>query len=177
MGAPAWSPLPGLRQSPPVVAARAQSSRSGGRGRCGGRGRDVGARGEVERDRGKDDGQGGVTGADQVVDSGEVSAARFPRRSHHIGSVLAGGGPDTKSGRGIPWHRTCGGDLEGSDSDSQSPLHRRHHLPRLPPRVPGGSRYRYCRPRCQAAPAGYVLEVGGTQCDIPGPAQCLQCFG
>ena len=38
-------------------------------------------------------------------------------------------------------HRPRGGDLEVGGGDYQLPLHRRHHLPRLTPWIPGGLRY------------------------------------
>ena len=56
------------------------------------------------------------------------------------------------------------------------PLHRRHHLPRLPPRIPGRSRYEDRHPRGQAS-ARCGLEGGGPPYDLPGPAQGLQCLG
>ena len=53
------------------------------------------------------------TGADQVVYDGGVSAAKFTRQSHHRGGGLAGGGPNTEKGKGLPWYRSRGGDMEG----------------------------------------------------------------
>ena len=47
-----------------------------------------------------------------------------------------------KGGGRLLRHRPCVGDLEGGGGDSQSPLYHRHHLPRLPSRIPGGLRYR-----------------------------------
>ena len=90
---------------------------------------------------------------------------------------MAGGGPDPESGRVLPRHRPRGGDLEGVGGDSQSLLHRRHHLRRLPPHILGGSRYGYRHPRGQSASAGCGLEGGGPPCDLPEPAQGLQRLG
>ena len=79
-------------------------------------------------------------------EGGGASPTRVPRRGRCRLCGLAGGGHDTERGRGILWHWPRVGDLEGGDGDSQSPLHCRHHQPRLPPRITGGSRYRDCHP-------------------------------
>ena len=56
--------------------------------------------------------------------------------------------------------------MEGGGGESQPPLHRLHHIPRISPWVPFGSRYRYRHPRCQTTPL-----------DIPLPAQVVQRLG
>ena len=66
-----------------------------------------------------------------MVEGGGYSSTSVPRQGHCRGGGLAGGGTDPKRGRVLPCHRHHGGDLEVSCGDSQSPLHRRHHLPRL----------------------------------------------
>ena len=104
-------------------------------------GKDVGVRGEGYRNQGRDSGWRGGKGADQVVEGGGSISTSVPRRDHRRGDGLAGGGINQEMGRGLPQHRPCGGDLEGGGSDSQSTFHRRHHLPRLTPWIPGGSRY------------------------------------
>ena len=88
----------------------------------------------------------GRKGDDQVGEGGGASRTSVQRRGHPRGGGLTGISPDPKRGRGLPRHRPRGGDLEGGGGDSQSPLHRRHHLPRLPPRIPGGSRCGDCHP-------------------------------
>ena len=87
-----------------------------------------------------------------MVYCGVVSADSITIRSPRGGGGLTGGDPDPKRGRGLPWNIPHGGDLEGGGTDSQPPLHCRHHLPRIHPRIPGGSRYRDRHPRGQAAP-------------------------
>ena len=90
---------------------------------------------------------GGVgKGYDQVVEGGGPSSTSVTRWGRRRGGDLIGGGTDTKRGRVILRHRPCGGDLEFSGGGYQSPLHRRHHLPRIPPRIPGGLRYGYRHP-------------------------------
>ena len=106
-------------------------------------------------------------------EGGETSLNRVPRRSATRGGSLEGGGHDPERGRGIPRHRPSGVDLEGGGSDSQSPLHRRHHLTRLPPRITGGSWYMELHPQAQAASEGCSLEGGGPPYDLTGPAQGL----
>ena len=39
-----------------------------------------------------------------------------------------------------------GGDVEGSGGNFKSPAHSLYHLPRLPPRISGGSRHMYRHP-------------------------------
>ena len=73
---------------------------------------------------------------------------RFIRRGD-----LAGSSTNPERGRGLPRNRSRGGGLEGGGDDTQSPLHRLHHLPRLPPWVPGGTRYRDRNPQYQTASA------------------------
>ena len=177
--------LPDARRAPPGVATGAPSGRrgegKGDGGRGGDRGINIGARvrREGERSRGRDIGRSGVggKGAEQVVKGGGDSSTSVPRRSATRGGVLEGGGTDPKSRRGLTRHRPRGGDLEGGGSDSQLPLHRRHKPPRLPPRIPGGSRYGERHPRAQADSAGFSLEGGGPPCNLPGPAQGLRCLG
>ena len=60
--------------------------------------------------------------------------------------------------RRLPQHRSCVSGVEYVVSDSQSPLHRLHQLPRLPPWVMGGSQYRDRHPQGQNASAGYSHE-------------------
>ena len=67
--------------------------------------------------------------------------------------------------------------MEGGDGDYQFLLHRLNHLPRIPPRVPGGSRYTDPHPLGQATPSGCGLEGGGAPCNIPRPEQVIQCLG
>ena len=59
---------------------------------------------------------------------------------------MAGSGPDSQGEKGLPWHWTRGGDVEGSGGDLKSPNHSLHHYSRLPPRILGGSRHRFCHP-------------------------------
>ena len=61
--------------------------------------------------------------------------------------------------------------MEGSGGSFKSPAHRLHHLPRLPPRISGGSWHRYRHPRGQAASSASALEGGGPVRDLPGTAQ------
>ena len=110
-------------------------------------------------------------------EGGGSSLTSVPRRINTIGGGLAGGGPDPGRGRGPLQNRPRGGDMDGGGGDSQLPLRRRHHLPRLPPRIPGGLRYRDRHPRAQDASAGCGLEGGGPPCNLPGPAQSLRCLG
>ena len=56
---------------------------------------------------------------------------------------MAGGGTDSQGEEGLPGHWPRGWDLEGSGGYFKSPAHSLHHLPRLPPWVPGRSRDRY----------------------------------
>ena len=120
---------------------------------------------------------GGGKVAGQVVEGGGDSPNRVPRQDNRREGGLAGGGPYPKMVRVLLWHRTRGGDLEGGGGDSQPPLHRRYHLPRLPPRIPDGSRYGDRQPQGQSASAGCGLEGGGSPCNIPRPAQGLQLLG
>ena len=140
-GAPVRRYLPDAPQAPLRVAVGALSDRSGGRIR--GRGRDVISRGEGESDQGKERGRGGGTGYEKVGDSGGVGTDGIPGRSPCGIGGLASGGPETKGGGSILRHRSSGGGVEGGGGDSQFPLHRLHHLPRLPPWFPGRLWYRY----------------------------------
>ena len=88
------------------------------------------------------------------------------RRTRRKGG-LVGGGTDPERGRWLPRHGPRGGDVEGGGGDSQSLLRRLHRLPRLPPRVPSGSRYGDHHPQGQSSPAFYSLEGGSAPCDIP----------
>ena len=141
-GAPVGRPLLDARQSPLGVAAGEQIGRSGNGGGDGGSRRDIGARraGMSDHRRGDDRWEGGKVD-DQVGEGGGSSPISVPRWGHPRGGSLAVSGNDPERGRGLTWHMPCGGDLEGSDGDSQSPLHCLHHLPRLPPRIPGRSQY------------------------------------
>ena len=67
--------------------------------------------------------------------------------------------------------------MEGVGFDSQSPLHRLHHLPRLPPWILGGSRYGDHHSRGQTATSGYGHEGGGPPHNLPGPAQGVRRLG
>ena len=51
------------------------------------------------------------------------------------------------------------------------PDHSLHHLPRLPPRILGGSWNSYRHPRGKTTSAVSGLELGGPVCDLTGPAQ------
>lgn len=66
--------------------------------------------------------------------------------------------------------------MKGSGGDPQFPLHHLHQLPRIPPWVTGRSQYENRHPQVQASPAGCGHEGGGTPCDLPGPAQGIQCL-
>ena len=110
-------------------------------------------------------------------EGGGASATSVPRQSHTRGGGMAGGGPDPERERGLPRHIPHGGDLEDGGGDSQSPLHRRHHLPRIPPRIPESLQYMERHPRAQASSAGCSIEIGGPPCNLPGPAQGLKCLG
>ena len=57
------------------------------------------------------------------------------------------------------------------------PAHSLHHLPRLPTRISGGSRHRYCHPRGQAATTACDHEGGGPVRDLPGPTQGVRRLG
>ena len=128
-----------------------------------------------ENDRGgEDDGRGEGKGYDLVGKGGGASTTSVSRRSNRRGGGLGGGGPDLERGRGLLRHMLHGGDMEGSGGDSQSPLHRRHHLPQLPPWITGRSQYMDSHPRAQDASAGCSIEGGRPPCDITGPTQGLQ---
>ena len=71
----------------------------------------------------------------------------------------------------LPWHKSCGGGMEGGGGDSKSPIHYLHHLLQLPPWVPGRLRYGDRHPQNKTSPEGYGYEGGGTPHNIPGPAQ------
>ena len=81
------------------------------------------------------------------------------------------GDPDSQGEEGLPGHRPCGGDVEGSGGDFKSLAHGLHHLPRLTPWIPGGSHHRYRHPQGQAASAAIGLEEGDHVRDIPIPSQ------
>ena len=72
-----------------------------------------------------------------VVGSG-FGADCVQRRSFHGGVDLAGGGPATEMGRRLPWHRSCGGGVEGGNGCFKLTLQRLHKLPRLPSWFLGG---------------------------------------
>ena len=59
----------------------------------------------------------------------------------------------------------------------QSPLHRLHHLPQIPPWVPGITWHGDRRPRVQTSPTGYIHEVGGNPRNLPGTAQGMLFLG
>ena len=71
---------------------------------------------------------------------------------------MSDGGIDSQRRKGIPRHWPCGGDVEGSDGNFNSPARSLHHLPRLHPWILGGSQHRYRHPRAQAASAASGLE-------------------
>ena len=77
----------------------------------------------------------------QVGDGRGVGADVLPILSTYGGGDLTGGGPNPKRGRRLTRHRYRGGGVEGGGGDYQSPLHRLHHLPQLPPWIPVGSKY------------------------------------
>ena len=52
------------------------------------------------------------------------------------GNYMTGGSPYPQGGKGLPGHRPCGGDEEGSGGDSKLPFHILHHLPRRCPGIP-----------------------------------------
>ena len=87
------------------------------------------------------------------------------------GIHVEGGGPDSKGEEGLPGNWPRGGYVEGSGGDFKSPAHGLHHLPRLPPWVPGRLRDRYRHPRGQAATEASGLEGGGPVRDLHGPAK------
>ena len=87
------------------------------------------------------------------------------------GGHVAGSSPAPQGGKGLLWHWPHGGDVEGSGGDFKFPAQSLHHLPRIPPRIYGGSRHRYRHPRGQTASAVSGLEGGGPVRDLPGPAQ------
>ena len=84
---------------------------------------------------------------------------------------MAGGGPDSQGEEGPLGHWPWGGDMEGSGGDFKLPAHGLHHLPRLPPCVPGRSRNSYRHPRGQAVTTSCGLEGVVPVHDIPGSAQ------
>ena len=84
---------------------------------------------------------------------------------------MSGGSPDSQGEEGLPGHRPCGGDMEGSGGNSKLPSHSLHHLPRLPPWFQGGLQHRYLHPQGQAVTTYFCLEGGGPVRDLPGPAQ------
>ena len=61
--------------------------------------------------------------------------------------------------------------MEVSGGDFKFTAHSLHHLPKIPPRISGGSRHKYRHPRGQTASAVSSLEGGGPVHDLPGPAQ------
>ena len=63
--------------------------------------------------------------------------------------------------------------MEDSGEIFKSTDHSLHHLPRLPPRVLGGSRHRYHQPRGQTASVVSGLEGGVPVRDLSGPAQVV----
>ena len=90
---------------------------------------------------------------------------------------MAGSGSDPQGGNGIPCYWPCGGDVEVSGVGFKSPAHSLHHIPRIPPRVLGGSRHGYRHPRGQTSSAFSGLEGGGPVRDLTGTAQVLWHLG
>ena len=107
-----------------------------------------------------DDGEGearDVRGAKRYgFGVGQLDEGRGPRPvGVHGGEAcggrdMVGGCTDSQGEKGLPGNWTCGGDVEGSGGDFKYPAHSLHHLPRLPPLVPGSLRDRYRHPRVQA---------------------------
>ena len=112
-----------------------------------------------------------IYGGIQLVDSGGTHAYGVQGKAIGGGVHVAGGAPDSKVVKGLPWHWPRGDDVEVSGGCFYSPSHSLHHLPQLPPRISGGSRHSYRHPRGQAALA--VSGLGGKchVCDLPGSAQ------
>ena len=95
-----------------------------------------------------------------MVDGCGIGSDVLTRQIPRGGGNLAGGGTNPKRGRRIPRYRYRGCGLEGGGGDSKLPLHRLHHLPGLPPWVPGGLRYGDRQTRGQTDPEGYGHEEG-----------------
>ena len=64
-----------------------------------------------------------------MVDGLGIGSDSLMRQIPRVGDNLEGSGPNPKRGRRITRHRSRGGGLEGSGSDSKFPLHRLHHIP------------------------------------------------
>ena len=101
------------------------------------RGIDGGSNGGIRDDIDGDD------GAVALAEGGGSGVGRLPGGAAGRECHLAGGGPDPQEGRVLPLHMPHGGGVEGSDGDSQSPVHSTHHILRRPPWFPGRSRHRY----------------------------------
>ena len=68
-------------------------------------------------------------GINQVGEGGGAGLDGLPGRCFSRGGYLAGGSNNPERGWGLMRHRYCGGGVEGGGGDTQSPLHRLHHLP------------------------------------------------
>ena len=130
--------------------------------------------GKVDIGEGRKRGRGMGREGKVKVGVGSGSGADIVQRRSPCGrDNLSVGGPDPESGRQIQWHRSCGGGVEGGNGDFKLPLHRLHHLLRLPSLFPGGSRYGDRLPRSQTVPSGNGHEGGGPPRNLTGPAQVI----
>ena len=99
------------------------------------------------------------------------------RQSTHGEGDLAGSGHNTERSWRLTLHSYHGGGMEGGGGDSQSPLHRLHCLPQLPPWILGGLQYRDHHLQVKTAPAGCVHEGGGPSHNLTWPAQDVRRLG
>ena len=89
---------------------------------------------------------GDQEGADKIGEGGGPGEGGFMRGSDDRRSHVAGGGTDPQGENGISQYRPSEGGVEGSGGDYKSPAHSLHHLPRLPPCLPGRSLIRHLHP-------------------------------
>ena len=112
-----------------------------------------------------------------MVEGGGPSEGGFKGGADGRRSHVAGGGADPQGENGIPWYRPREGGVEGSGGYSKLLAHSLHHIPRLPPCLPGRSLIRHLHPRGQTAPAVSGHEGGGPVRDIYGPEKCVRHLG
>ena len=165
-------------RSPPLDMRRASPGVAVGtlvrRGGKGGRNYNIRPRGVGDKGKRRRGGRGGRAGEIHVGAGDGVDIDGLLGQYHSGGGNLAGGSSNPKREKGIPRNRSRGGGVEGGGGDTQSLLHHLHHLPRLPPWVPGKTRYRELNPLGKTASVGFGHEGSGPPCDIPETAQGIQ---